>query len=91
MHLPSADIVLNARQRLTISQHFDEEEIRPHAILEYVPQVGRSEKFRIELRTVDEVRRLHNWLGAHLLYLVPARNCSDLGEPETDKEASKTI
>jgi hypothetical protein len=72
MHLPTTDIIHNARQRLTISQHF-EGEAKPQAVVEFEPRVGRSERFRIELRTVDEVRRLHNWLGSHLLYLIPAR------------------
>jgi hypothetical protein len=50
MHLPTVDIVRDARQRLTVSQHFEEGEPKPYALFEYVPQVGRSQKFRVELR-----------------------------------------
>jgi hypothetical protein len=82
MHLPTVDIVRDARQRLTVSQHFEEGEPKPYALFEYVPQVGRSQKFRVELRTVDAVRRLHNWLGAHLLYLVPPTNLADPDKPD---------
>ena len=49
MRLPTTDIIRNPRQRLTISQHFDDDAAKPYAILEWVPHVGRSGKFRIEL------------------------------------------
>ena len=73
MQLPTTEITRHARQRLTISQCFEPDDTRPRAVLEFAPHVGQSERSRIELTTVEEVRRLHNWLGSHLLYLGPPR------------------
>ena len=87
MRLPTTDIIRNPRQRLTISQHFNDDAAKPYAILEWVPHVGRSGKFRIELSTVEEVRRLHNWLGSHLLYLIPTRNLAHSAAVATDEAA----